>query len=80
MTLEDSAQALDLSLVASNDTGVGLLTVGALVEGEEPDQLALVGSEAGHLPGEPLVNGGAFLDGLTGQASGGVILSGVSQA
>lgn len=79
MTLEDSAQALDLSLVASNDTGVGLLAVGALVEGEEPDQLALVGSEAGHLPGEPLVNGGAFLDGLTAQASGGVILSGVSQ-
>lgn len=79
MPLQHGPQTLHLGLVARNHGAVGLLAMGALVEGKEPDQLALVGTQAGHLPGEPLVDGGAFFDSVDGEFAARIVLTYVGQ-
>jgi N-acetylneuraminic acid mutarotase len=74
MRLQHGPQTLHLGLVARYHRAVGLLAVGALVEDEEPDQLTLVGAQSGYLPGEPLVDGGAFFNGVAGEFAAGVVL------
>ena len=59
--LKDRAQTLHLVSVTSNDARARLFTVCAPVEGEEPHQLSLVGTQARDLPCEPLVYVGPLL-------------------